>query len=145
MMPSHGLLTSGRFDSPQEEAAHYREKYRRILDMLDETRAELGALGISIINGRNTRARLTPSDEFQASSKELEDELERELLATEKQQTELKEKIKRLEAEKDEWKVSTPSGHRLAHLLGVDIDRTNISLCRRCTARQRRLCRSVSP
>jgi len=31
-----------RFDSPQEEAAHYREKYRRILDMLDETRAELG-------------------------------------------------------------------------------------------------------
>ena len=30
------------FDSPQEEAAHYREKYRRILDTLDETRAELG-------------------------------------------------------------------------------------------------------
>lgn len=30
------------FDSPQEEAAHYREKYRRILDMLEETRAELG-------------------------------------------------------------------------------------------------------
>ena len=47
----------------------------------------------------------TASDEFQASSKELEDELERELSATEKQQTELKEKIKRLEAEKDEWKV----------------------------------------
>jgi DNA-binding transcriptional regulator GbsR (MarR family) len=49
---------------------------------------------------------LTCLDEFQASSKELEDELERELSATEKQQTELKEKIKRLEAEKDEWKVS---------------------------------------
>lgn len=48
---------------------------------------------------------LTLPDEFQASSKELEDELERELSATEKQQTELKEKIKRLEAEKDEWKV----------------------------------------
>lgn len=32
------------FDSPQEEAAHYREKYRRILDTLDETRAELGEL-----------------------------------------------------------------------------------------------------
>jgi U3 small nucleolar ribonucleoprotein component len=44
-------------------------------------------------------------DEFQASSKELEDELERELADTEKQQAELKEKIKRLEAEKDEWKV----------------------------------------
>lgn len=35
---------SDSFDSPQEEAAHYREKYRRILDMLDETRAELGTL-----------------------------------------------------------------------------------------------------
>lgn len=52
---------------------------------------------------------LTESDEFQASSKELEDELEKELSATEKQQTELKEKIKRLEAEKDEWKVSVNS------------------------------------
>jgi nuclear distribution protein NudE len=55
--------------------------------MLDETRAEL--------------------DEFQASSKELEDELERELGATEKQQAELKEKIQRLEAEKEEWKVGS--------------------------------------
>ncbi|KAK1921923.1 hypothetical protein DB88DRAFT_496522 [Papiliotrema laurentii] len=73
------------FDSPQEEAAHYREKYRRILDMLDETRAEL--------------------DEFQQSSKELEDELERELSMTEKAQAELKDRIVRLEAEKEEWKV----------------------------------------
>lgn len=46
-------------------------------------------------------------DEFQASSKELEDELERELADTEKQQAELKEKIKRLEAEKEDWKVSS--------------------------------------
>ncbi len=44
-------------------------------------------------------------DEFQASSKELEDELERELAATDKTQAELRETIKRLEAEKDEWKV----------------------------------------
>jgi hypothetical protein len=34
-------LMDNSFDSPQE-AAHYREKYRRILDMLEETRAELG-------------------------------------------------------------------------------------------------------
>ena len=47
------------------------------------------------------------ADEFQASSKELEDELERELQATEKQQAELKEKINRLEGEKEEWKVGT--------------------------------------
>ena len=45
-------------------------------------------------------------DEFQTSSKELEDELERELAATEKQQTDLREKIKRLEGEKEDWKVS---------------------------------------
>lgn len=82
-------LANERFDSPQEEAAHYREKYRRILDMLDETRAEL--------------------DEFQQSSKELEDELEKELSATEKVQMELKERITRLEGEKDEWKVGSPS------------------------------------
>jgi uncharacterized phage infection (PIP) family protein YhgE len=30
------------FDSPEDEARHYRERYRRIMDMLDETRAELG-------------------------------------------------------------------------------------------------------
>ncbi|ORX40543.1 hypothetical protein BD324DRAFT_611190 [Kockovaella imperatae] len=71
------------FDSPQDEASHYREKYRRIMDALDETRAEL--------------------DEFQASSKELEDELEKELAATEKQKSELKDKIRRLETEKEEW------------------------------------------
>jgi hypothetical protein len=35
-------LMVNSFDSPQEEVAHYREKYRRILDMLEETRAELG-------------------------------------------------------------------------------------------------------
>lgn len=44
-------------------------------------------------------------DDFQASSKELEDELEKELSATEKQQCELRERITRLEAEKDDFKV----------------------------------------
>jgi len=34
--------------------------------------------------------------------------LERELAATEKQQTDLREKIKRLEGEKEDWKVSCP-------------------------------------
>ncbi|KAK8853259.1 hypothetical protein IAR55_003961 [Kwoniella newhampshirensis] len=72
------------FDSPEEEIAHYRERYRQALDMLTETRAEL--------------------EEFQQSSKELEDEMEQELASNDKQQAELREKIKRLEAEKDEWK-----------------------------------------
>lgn len=51
----------GSFDSPQEEAAHYREKYRRILDMLEETRAELGTfvaqISSSSIDGSQTSFR----------------------------------------------------------------------------------------
>lgn len=104
------------FDSPQEEAAHYREKYRRILDTLDETRAELGELvEVSHRDDRSCHSaeRLCGFmrfglivDEFQQSSRELEEELEKDLQATEKEKLELKEKIVRLEIEKDEWKVS---------------------------------------
>ncbi|WWC91749.1 uncharacterized protein L201_006696 [Kwoniella dendrophila CBS 6074] len=72
------------FDSPQEEISHYREKYRQAMDMLTETRAEL--------------------EEFQQSSRELEDEMEQELASNEKVQDELKDKIKRLEFEKEDWK-----------------------------------------
>ncbi|WWC64536.1 uncharacterized protein I303_107146 [Kwoniella dejecticola CBS 10117] len=72
------------FESPQEEISHYREKYRQAMYMLSETRAEL--------------------EEFTQSSKELEDEMEAELANVEKVQMELKEKIKRLELEKEEWK-----------------------------------------
>lgn len=44
-------------------------------------------------------------DEFQRSSKELEDELERELERTEKVQQELRVKAAKAEFERDEWKV----------------------------------------
>ncbi|ODN94712.1 hypothetical protein L198_04854 [Cryptococcus wingfieldii CBS 7118] len=73
-----------QFDSPEDEIAHYRDKYRQAIEMLSDTRAEL--------------------EEFQQSSKELEDEMEQELSANDKQQADLREKIKRLEQEKDEWK-----------------------------------------
>ncbi|WVQ74219.1 hypothetical protein IAR50_003814 [Cryptococcus sp. DSM 104548] len=73
-----------QFDSPEDEIAHYRDKYRQAIEMLTDTRAEL--------------------EEFQQSSKELEDEMEQELSANDKQQADLREKIKRLEQEKDEWK-----------------------------------------
>ncbi|ODN99046.1 hypothetical protein I350_07199 [Cryptococcus amylolentus CBS 6273] len=73
-----------QFDSPEDEIAHYRDKYRQAIEMLSDTRAEL--------------------EEFQQSSKELEDEMEQELAANDKQQADLREKIKRLEQEKDEWK-----------------------------------------
>ena len=53
--------------------------------MLTETRAEL--------------------DEFQQSSKELEEELEAELERTEKAQKDLLVKASKAESERDEWKV----------------------------------------
>lgn len=53
--------------------------------MLSETRAEL--------------------QDFQATSKDLEDELVKELERTEKTQQELKVKVARAEGERDEWKV----------------------------------------
>lgn len=56
--------------------------------MLTETRAEL--------------------DDFQISSRELEEELERELERTEKAQQDLKIKAAKADQEKDVWKVGAP-------------------------------------
>ncbi|CAK9782403.1 unnamed protein product, partial [Cutaneotrichosporon oleaginosum] len=72
------------FDSPKDEASYYRDKYRVAVELLNETRAEL--------------------DEFQVSSRELEQELEQELEATEAKHADLQERITRLEADKEEWK-----------------------------------------
>lgn len=47
------------------------------------------------------------TDDFQASSKELEDELERELAANEARHEDLTAKNVKLEGEKEEWKVSS--------------------------------------
>jgi nuclear distribution protein NudE len=58
----------------------------KVADMLAETRAEL--------------------DDFHHASKELEAELENELQRTEKAQLDLKVKVSKAEAERDEWKVS---------------------------------------
>jgi len=66
-------------------AAEWRAKYQEVADMLTETRAEL--------------------DEFQQSSKELEEELEAELERTEKAQKDLVVKASKAECERDEWKV----------------------------------------
>lgn len=47
------------------------------------------------------------ADDFQTSSRELEQELEKELEATEAKQQELKDRIHRLETEKDEWRTKS--------------------------------------
>nr|VWO94225.1 Structural maintenance of chromosomes protein [Ganoderma boninense] len=74
--PSSGFPSSG---------TDWKAKYLEVADMLAETRAEL--------------------DDFHHSSKELEEELERELERTEKAQQELKVKVARAETERDEWKA----------------------------------------
>lgn len=86
------------FESPKEEADFYRDKYRVAIDLLNETRAELGGFGVLFIE-------LTRADEFQVSSRELEQELENELEVTEARQAELRDRANRLETEKEEWKV----------------------------------------
>jgi nuclear distribution protein NudE len=56
-----------------------------------------------------TRAEL---DDFHHASKELEAELENELQRTEKAQQDLKVKVTKAEAERDEWKVCNPRKFR---------------------------------
>lgn len=66
---------------------YWKEKYLEEADMVRETQAEL--------------------DEFQISSKELEAELESDLMRTEKAKMDLMVKVERAETERDEWKVCT--------------------------------------
>jgi sugar-specific transcriptional regulator TrmB len=77
---SYGLSSSSS-STPTD----YRAKYNEAADMLAEARNEL--------------------DDFVHSSKELEEELLRELERTEKTQKELKDKISRVESDRDDWKV----------------------------------------
>ncbi|KAG8832445.1 NADH:ubiquinone oxidoreductase, partial [Serendipita sp. 399] len=72
----------------------WRAKYNEAADMLAEARNEL--------------------DDFIHSSKELEEELLRELERTEKTQQDLKDKISRLETDRDDWKgkyISLQTSH----------------------------------
>ncbi|EGO04568.1 hypothetical protein SERLA73DRAFT_173866 [Serpula lacrymans var. lacrymans S7.3] len=82
----HGLAPT-RFsssDGVNNSSPDWRAKFNEVADMLAETRAEL--------------------DEFHTSSKELEEELIKELERTEKAQQGLKVKVANMETERDEWK-----------------------------------------
>ncbi|KAF7969219.1 hypothetical protein HWV62_27925 [Athelia sp. TMB] len=78
------LLTACPNRSYSNGSTDWRSKYNEVADMLAETRAEL--------------------DEFHASSKELEDELIKEIDRTEKAQQDLKLKVARTETEREDWK-----------------------------------------
>ncbi|KAI0034290.1 hypothetical protein K488DRAFT_84143 [Vararia minispora EC-137] len=71
--------------SPTLSQADWKAKYYEMADMLAETRNEL--------------------DDFHTSSKELEEELERELQRTEKAQQDLKVKLERAQGEREDWKA----------------------------------------
>lgn len=88
------------FPSDTEALDYYRSLAKSLQSDLDDTKLAL--------------------DEFQASSKELETELERELQATEKQLKELRGKEESLLHEIDQWKVNQISVSQLTpHLLEV--------------------------
>ena len=65
----------------------WKSKYMEVADILAETRAEL--------------------DEFQAASKELEEELERELQRTDAEKEKLRVRASKAENEMENWKVSS--------------------------------------
>ncbi|CAO3624875.1 unnamed protein product [Cunninghamella blakesleeana] len=73
-----------QFNSIQEELDYYRNHAENLENTLQETRLAL--------------------DEFQVSSRELEEELEKELQTTEKAYKELKSQCERSRRDADEWK-----------------------------------------
>lgn len=74
-----------RFDDPVAEGRHYRLLCKDLQDELADVKLAL--------------------EDFQTSSKDLEEELERELAATEKRESELRAEAERLRADNDQWKV----------------------------------------
>ncbi|KAI8342837.1 hypothetical protein BC941DRAFT_149406 [Chlamydoabsidia padenii] len=74
-----------QFTSAQDELDYYRNHAENLENTLQETRAAL--------------------DEFQISSRELEEELEKELQTTEKAYKELKSQCERSRRDADEWKT----------------------------------------
>ncbi|KAG8927841.1 NADH:ubiquinone oxidoreductase [Tulasnella sp. 418] len=78
-------MYNGSPSSPSTPSSiDWKSKYYEVNDLLAETRAEL--------------------DDFQQSSRELEEELESELERTERAQEELKMKVLKVENERDDWK-----------------------------------------
>jgi len=95
--------------SPAATAADWRAKYVEAADMLTETRAEL--------------------DDFVHSSKELEEELLRELDRNEKVQRDLKDKVIAVEADRDHWKVRSSIFHIRSGELTARVVDNSPALC----------------
>ncbi|KAI8982186.1 hypothetical protein BDF20DRAFT_818334 [Mycotypha africana] len=84
-MCSQCQYTYRQFNSAQEELEYWRSRSENLEISLQETRAAL--------------------DEYQVSSRELEEELEKELQATEKAYKDLKARCEHFKQDADDWKV----------------------------------------
>ena len=73
------------FQSCEEELAYYKEHTKKLEEELEETKYTL--------------------DEFQMSSKELEDALEKEVESTERRYNEIKIRNESMRQEIEDWKV----------------------------------------
>ncbi|CAO3687128.1 unnamed protein product [Rhizopus stolonifer] len=74
-----------QFNSTQEELEYWRSHAENLEETLQDTRAAL--------------------DEFQVSSRELEEELEKELQTTEKAYSDLKARCEQYRGDAEDWKV----------------------------------------
>ncbi|KAG8946583.1 NADH:ubiquinone oxidoreductase [Tulasnella sp. 424] len=83
------------------QAIDWHQKYEQVKELLDLARDEL--------------------DEFQASSQELEEELEKELQRTERAQRELEDQVRRLEVDRDNWQAKFIQSNDLVNKLQLEL------------------------
>ncbi|KAG9002950.1 NADH:ubiquinone oxidoreductase [Tulasnella sp. 427] len=79
----------------------WQQKYEQVKELLDLARDEL--------------------DEFQASSQELEEELEKELQRTERAHRELEDQVRRLETDRDNWQAKFIQSNDLVNKLQLEL------------------------
>ncbi|KAG8914503.1 NADH:ubiquinone oxidoreductase [Tulasnella sp. 408] len=85
----------------KEPSIDWHQKYEQVKELLDLARDEL--------------------DEFQASSQELEEALEKELQRTERAQRELEDQVRRLEVDRDNWQAKFIQSNDLVNKLQLKL------------------------
>ncbi|KAG8941638.1 NADH:ubiquinone oxidoreductase [Tulasnella sp. 419] len=96
------------FDDVQCRNCGWRQKYMGVKDLLAEARAEL--------------------DDFQISSRELEEELEKELERTERAQTQLQDEVSRLKLDCENWQRKYSEANKTATTIQHELDATRQSV-----------------
>ena len=107
----------GGFKTLQEEIGYYKKQYEHLESELQD---------------------------FQASSRELEVEMEKDIEASEKREKDLKQKVEGLRYEVDEWKVSD-SFTRQPRSITDQVTRPNTSNQKQKRTQRKTACRKRSP